>query len=75
MALAKSNNSRLGGCPVDMRAVAMMIREQHPGISQALAETMAAGGLSWRPDAIAIARRWRLVRVDTDEARAKGLLQ
>lgn len=45
------------------------------GASPALAAAVAAGAFGSGPSVVAVARRWGLLRVDTDDARARGLLQ
>ena len=59
---------------IDARAVAQLIAE-HYHCSARLADAIAAGALSRTVDAKALARRWGLICIDTDEARKKGLLR
>lgn len=72
MASARSTTAYTGAHP-DRRAVIALIREQHH-CSPALAGVMADGGLSRSDDARRVARAWRLVTIETADARAKGVL-
>lgn len=58
----------------DDRLIAPLISEQY-GVSAQLALALAAGALSRRIDALALARQYKLISIDTSEARQKGLLQ
>lgn len=58
---------------IDARAVAQLIAE-HYHCSPMLAEAMAAGALSRSADAKALARRFGLIVIETDDARKRGIL-
>jgi hypothetical protein len=55
-------------------AIAPLLTEQY-GISAGLAIRVASGALNHKTDALALARQYRLITIDTNDARKAGLLQ
>ena len=45
------------------------------GVSQRMALVLANGGLDTTMDALAVARAWKLLRIETNAARAAGVLR
>ena len=54
--------------------IAPLIAEQY-GISASLALQVAGGALSRTIDALALARQYKLISIDTTDARKRGLIQ